>query len=120
MTQAFLNIASAVNLMPLAGLPLPFVSKGGTALVGALVSMGIVASVFIVWMLRSHPTQKLFCFAVSMIMGGALGNVIDRLRFGAVVDFVDAHGWGWHWYVFNIADVAIVARRAANATRHKE
>jgi cell division protein FtsW (lipid II flippase) len=45
LTQAFLNIASAVNLMPLAGLPLPFVSKGGTALLGALISVGIVASV---------------------------------------------------------------------------
>jgi lipoprotein signal peptidase len=37
-----------------------------------------------------------------------VGNVIDRARFGAVVDFVDAYAWGWHWYVFNVADAAIV------------
>ena len=58
-------------------------------------------------MLRSHPSQKLFCFAVTMIMGGALGNVIDRIRFGAVVDFVDVHAAGWHWPAFNVADSAI-------------
>ena len=52
------------------------------------VGLGVAASVFIVWMLKSHPTQKLFCFAVSMIMGGALGNVVDRLLHGYVVDFL--------------------------------
>jgi lipoprotein signal peptidase len=42
------------------------------------------------------------------VVGGAVGNVIDRLRFGAVADFFDAHAFGWHWYVFNVADAAIV------------
>ena len=46
--------------------------------------------------------------ALGAVIGGAFGNVLDRLRFGAVVDFVDAHAWGWHWYVFNVADAAIV------------
>ena len=55
------------------------------------VALGLVASGFIVWMLRSHPAQKLFCFAVTMIMGGALGNVIDRLLHGYVVDFIQVH-----------------------------
>jgi signal peptidase II len=78
------------------------------------VALGIVASGFIVWMLRSHPTQKLFCFAVSMIMGGALGNVIDRLLHGYVVDFLQFRfGFleplfhGGYFPSFNLADSAI-------------
>ena len=47
--------------------------------------------------------------ALGAVIGGAIGNVIDRLRFGAVFDFVDASFRGWHWYVFNIADAAITA-----------
>ena len=76
--------------------------------------LGVVASGFIVWMLRSHPTQKLFCFAVSMIMGGALGNVIDRLLHGHVVDFLQFRfAWleplfqGGYFPSFNLADSAI-------------
>ncbi len=51
--------------------------------------------------------------ALGAIVGGALSNVIDRLRFGAVVDFIDAHLGAWHWYVFNVADAAIVCGVAA-------
>ena len=71
------------------------------------VVLGFVASGFIVWMLRSHPTQRLFCFAVTMIMGGALGNVIDRLLHGYVVDFLQFHAGGWYFPSFNLADSAI-------------
>ncbi len=78
------------------------------------VALGATASGFIVWMLRSHPTQKLFCFAVSMIMGGALGNVIDRLLYGHVIDFLQFHvRWlaplfpGGYFPSFNLADSAI-------------
>ena len=78
------------------------------------VGLGVLASGFIVWMLRSHPTQKLFCFAVSMIMGGALGNVIDRLLHGHVVDFLQFHFDflaplfpGGYFPSFNLADSAI-------------
>ncbi len=78
------------------------------------VGLGAVASVFIVWMLKKHPGQRLFCFAVSMILGGALGNVIDRLLHGYVVDFLQFH-WSWlapmfpggYFPSFNIADSAI-------------
>ena len=78
------------------------------------VGLGAVASVFIVWMLKKHPGQRLFCFAVSMILGGALGNVIDRLLHGYVVDFLQFH-WsflapmfpGGYFPSFNIADSAI-------------
>jgi signal peptidase II len=71
------------------------------------VTLGFVATGFIVWMLRSHPSQKLFCFAVTMIMGGALGNVIDRLLHGYVVDFIQVHAGGWYFPSFNVADSAI-------------
>ena len=80
----------------------------------AFVVLGLGTSAFIVWMLRSHPGQKLFCFAVSMIMGGALGNVIDRLLHGYVVDFLQFRfDWlaplfrGGYFPAFNLADAAI-------------
>ena len=71
------------------------------------VGLGTVASAFIVWMLKKHPGQKLFCFAVTMIMGGAVGNVVDRLLHGYVVDFIQVHYGGWYFPAFNLADSAI-------------
>jgi signal peptidase II len=78
------------------------------------VGLGLAASAFIIWMIRSHPTQKLFCFAVTMIMGGALGNVIDRLLHGHVVDFLQFRFGvleplfpGGYFPSFNVADSAI-------------
>ncbi|MDP1567862.1 MAG: signal peptidase II [Polaromonas sp.] len=70
-------------------------------------AIGIVAALFILWMLKSHPGQKLFSFALACILGGAVGNVIDRLLHGYVVDFLDFHYAGWHFPAFNIADAAI-------------
>ncbi|MDE2080596.1 MAG: lipoprotein signal peptidase [Burkholderiales bacterium] len=80
----------------------------------AFTALGLAASGFIVWMIRSHPTQKLFCFAVSLIMGGAIGNVIDRLLHGYVVDFLQFRFRflaplfeGGYFPAFNLADSAI-------------
>lgn len=69
--------------------------------------IGIAAAIFIVWMLKSHPGQKLFSFAMACILGGAVGNVIDRMMHGYVVDFLDFHVAGRHFPAFNIADSAI-------------
>ncbi len=69
--------------------------------------IALVASVWIVWLLRRYPQQSLFCLALALVLGGALGNVIDRIMIGAVVDFLDFHAWGWHWPAFNVADSAI-------------
>jgi signal peptidase II len=69
--------------------------------------IGVAAAVFIVWMLRSHAGQKLFSFSMAAILGGALGNVIDRLMHGYVVDFLDFHLAGRHFPAFNVADSAI-------------
>jgi len=74
--------------------------------------VGIVASAFIVWLLARHGKQKLFSAALALILGGALGNVIDRLAYGHVIDFLDFHWGGWHWPAFNVADSAIVCGAA--------
>ena len=70
-------------------------------------AVGVGVAVFIVYMLRAHPGQKLFSFAMACILGGAIGNVIDRLLHGYVVDFLDFHYAGMHFPAFNIADSAI-------------
>ncbi len=72
-------------------------------------AVGIGASVFIVYLLARHGSQKLFSLALALILGGALGNVIDRLLHGHVIDFLDFHWRGWHWPAFNVADSAIVS-----------
>jgi signal peptidase II len=73
-----------------------------------LTVIGIGASLFILYLLTRHGSQKLFSLALAMILGGAIGNVIDRLAYGHVVDFLDFHVGGWHWPAFNMADSAIV------------
>jgi signal peptidase II len=71
------------------------------------VVLGLAATVFIVWMLLRHGGQRLFSFALALILGGALGNVIDRLLHGYVVDFIQVH-WGSAYFPsFNVADSAI-------------
>ena len=69
--------------------------------------IGIVAAIVILWMLKNHGGQKLFAFALACILGGAIGNVIDRVMYGYVVDFLDFHVAGWHFPAFNVADAAI-------------
>ena len=70
-------------------------------------SLGAVASVVMVVLLRSHASEKLFCFAISCVLGGAVGNVIDRVLYGYVVDFLDFHWMAMHFPAFNAADSAI-------------
>jgi signal peptidase II len=69
--------------------------------------IAVAAVVFILALLRSHGGQRLFCFALACILGGALGNVIDRLLHGYVVDFLQFHWGGWYFPAFNVADSAI-------------
>lgn len=70
-------------------------------------SIAIIASVVIFYLLRKHKTEKLFCFALALVLGGALGNLYDRLTLGYVVDFLLFHYQGWYWPAFNVADSAI-------------
>jgi signal peptidase II len=74
---------------------------------GLFIGIGVIASAWIVWLLYKQPQQTLFCAALSLVLAGALGNVIDRVQFGAVIDFLDFHAAGWHWPAFNVADTAI-------------
>jgi signal peptidase II len=71
------------------------------------VVLGTVAAIFIVWLLRSHGGQRMFCWALTLILGGAVGNVFDRLVHGYVVDFIQVHHAGWYFPSFNVADSAI-------------
>jgi signal peptidase II len=73
-----------------------------------LTAVGIGASAFIVYLLARHARQRLFSMALALILGGAVGNVIDRIVYGHVIDFLDFHWRGWHWPAFNLADSAIV------------
>ena len=65
------------------------------------------ASIFIVYLLYSHAGQRLFCFALTCVLGGAVGNLIDRVVYGYVIDFLDFYAAGWHFPAFNVADSAI-------------
>ncbi len=69
--------------------------------------LGLAAAAFIIWMLRRHGHQKLFGWALTLILGGALGNVIDRAIHGYVVDFIQVHAGSWYFPAFNVADSAI-------------
>ncbi|MBA4262546.1 MAG: signal peptidase II [Comamonadaceae bacterium] len=107
---SFFNIVRVHNT----GAAFSFLASAGGWQRWFFTGIGIAASVFIVWMLRSHPGEKLFSFALACILGGAIGNVIDRLLHGYVVDMLDFH-WpflsgifhGGHFPAFNVADMGI-------------
>ncbi len=107
---SFFNVVRVHNT----GAAFSFLADAGGWQRWFFVGLGAVASIAIVWMLRSHAGQRLFCFAISMILGGAVGNVVDRLWHGYVVDFLQFH-WsflapmfpGGYFPSFNIADAAI-------------
>jgi signal peptidase II len=90
-----------------AGAAFSFLSTAGGWQRWFFTGIGIAAALFIIWMLKSHAGQKLFSFAMACILGGAIGNVIDRTLHGYVVDFLDFHVAGWHFPAFNVADSAI-------------
>ena len=100
---SFFNIVRAHN----AGAAFSFLSNAGGWQRWLFTGIGAVATVFIVWQLRAHPEQKLFSFSLASILGGAVGNVIDRVWHGYVVDFLDFYWGSYHFPAFNVADAAI-------------
>ena len=100
---SFFNVVRVHNT----GAAFSFLANAGGWQRWFFTSIGIVATISIVWMLRSHAGQKLFAFALACILGGAVGNVVDRLLHGYVVDFLDFHWGSWHFPAFNIADTGI-------------
>ncbi|MEJ2768918.1 signal peptidase II [Mycetohabitans sp. B46] len=102
-------IAPCFNLLLVynRGAAFSFLATAGGWQRWAFTALGIVAALVIAWLLKRHSGQKLFCTALALILGGALGNVIDRLVHGHVIDFLDFHVGDWHWPAFNIADSSI-------------
>ncbi|WP_374641676.1 signal peptidase II [Hydrogenophaga sp.] len=114
---SFFNIVRAHNT----GAAFSFLANAGGWQRWFFIGLSAVIVMFILWMLRSHANQKLFCFALSCILAGAIGNnLIDRVVHGYVVDFLDFH-WrflagifhGGHFPAFNVADMAITAGAVA-------
>ena len=70
-------------------------------------AIGVVAAIFIIYLLSRHAGQKLFCWALALILGGAIGNVIDRVMYGYVIDFLDFYWRNYSFPAFNLADSAI-------------
>lgn len=70
-------------------------------------AVAVIAVGAILYMLRKHSGQRLFCWSLALIMGGAIGNAIDRLLYGHVIDFLDFHFKAQHFPAFNVADSAI-------------
>lgn len=89
------------------GAAFSFLSDAGGMQRWLFTAIAIVASVWIIWLLRKHQSQLLFSWALSMILGGALGNLIDRIAYGYVVDFLSFHWDGHYFPAFNLADSAI-------------
>ena len=75
-------------------------------------AIAVIAAVWITVLLHRHRQQKLFCLALALILGGALGNLIDRISYGYVVDFLDFHWNAYHFPAFNLADSAITCGAA--------
>ncbi|MBK9575331.1 MAG: lipoprotein signal peptidase [Rhodoferax sp.] len=105
---SFFNVVRAHN----PGAAFSFLADGSGWQRWFFTGVGVLAVGFMLWMLKSHPGEKLFSFALACIMGGAIGNVIDRLVHGYVIDFLDFHWRGMHFPAFNIADSAITVGAA--------
>ena len=70
-------------------------------------AISVVASIVILYLLKKHHTEKLFSIGLALVLGGALGNLYDRVTLGYVVDFLSFHAYGFYWPAFNVADSAI-------------
>lgn len=80
-------------------------ASGWQTLLFAAIALG--AALVVSWLILRAPGRRLLCTGLALILGGALGNLVDRLLYGHVVDFVDLHAFGWHWPAFNLADSGI-------------
>lgn len=105
---SFFNLVLAHNT----GAAFSFLSDAGGMQRWLFSLIAVIASVWIVWLLRKHQAEKLFSLALAFILGGALGNLIDRIAYGYVVDFLDFHAAGYHFAAFNVADSAITCGAA--------
>ncbi|MEP4379993.1 MAG: signal peptidase II [Alphaproteobacteria bacterium] len=105
---SIIPVTSFFNLVPVWNRGISFGLLGGAETSRwILVALALVIVGFLfIWLARAG--QGVIRFALLLVIGGALSNVIDRVVYGAVVDFIDIHGFGWHWPAFNLADMVIV------------
>ena len=99
----FFNLVLAHNT----GAAFSFLDNAGGWQRWMFTAIAIVASIWIVRLLRQHAQQTTFCLALALVLGGALGNLIDRVAYGYVVDFLDFYWNSYHFPAFNVADSAI-------------
>ncbi len=100
---SFFNLVLVMN----PGASFSFLADAGGWQKWFFIVLALAISAWLVVLIRHHAAEKLMPAALALVLGGALGNVIDRIRFGAVVDFLDIHVASWHWPAFNVADSAI-------------
>ncbi|HUL91481.1 MAG TPA: signal peptidase II [Burkholderiales bacterium] len=99
----FFNLVLAHNR----GAAFSFLSDAGGWQRALFIGIAVLATAVIVVMLVRHSGERLFSAGLALILGGALGNLWDRIVLGYVVDFLDFHALGWHFWAFNLADSAI-------------
>jgi len=99
----FFNLVLAYNK----GAAFSFLADAGGWQRGFFITLAVVISTFLLWMMRGHPGNRLLCVALALVFGGALGNLYDRVVLGHVVDFIQLHAAGYYFPAFNVADSAI-------------
>lgn len=100
---SFFNLVLVYNK----GAAFSFLSDAGGWQRIFFIGLTSVAIVVISWLIARHESEKLFRWGLTLILGGAIGNLIDRVAYGHVIDFLDFHWAGWHFWAFNVADSAI-------------
>ena len=100
---SFFNLVLVYNK----GAAFSFLSDAGGWQRVFFIGITCVAIVVLSWLIAKHESEKLFRWGLTLILGGAIGNLIDRVAYGHVVDFLDFHFAGWHFWAFNVADSAI-------------
>ena len=116
----FLAAGKVVVVMPFFNLVLVYNSGAAFSILsdaagwqrGLFIAIALIASAWIVYLLQKYPHQYWFALALSLVLAGAVGNAIDRIVIGAVIDFLDFHALGYHWPAFNVADSAITCGAA--------
>jgi signal peptidase II len=105
-----IEVTSFLNLRVVWNPGVSFGMLGGAGPLVLTVVAILVVAALVVWMARTD--RRLVGVALGLVVGGAIGNVVDRVRFGAVLDFLDFHAFGYHWPAFNVADGAITVGAA--------
>ena len=105
----FFNLVYYLNT----GAAFSFLAGAGGWQRPVLLAFGVLASLVVAWLMLRAGDNRWLLFGLAGILGGAVGNIIDRARQGAVVDWLDFHVGAWHWPAFNLADTGITLGAAA-------